>query len=59
MINELIESFTHILDHAKWMDEETRRFARQKVESMGKKIGFPEFILNDKELEEYYSMVSQ
>ena len=58
MINELIESFTHILHQSGWMDGETRMFARQKVEAIGKKIGYPEFILDDRELEQYYDMVS-
>ena len=58
MINELMAAFESILQNTKWMDQKTQTFARQKVRATDKKIGFPDFVLEDQKLTEYYSGVS-
>ena len=40
--------------HMDWMDEETRRRAKEKAEAIELKVGYPDFILDPKRLDEYY-----
>lgn len=41
-----------------WMDRDTRVFAQDKAKQMLSLIGFPDFLYNDTELDEYYRNVS-
>jgi len=41
-----------------WMDEKTRKYALQKLEKISKNVGFPDWILSNKELDEFYQLVS-
>lgn len=54
MTHELQESFRIILNETDWLDEPTRILAEQKINSMSLKIGYPDYILNKKELDEKY-----
>lgn len=40
-----------------WLDYETKNFAKTKINNMDLKIGFPNFLLNETELNSKYSDV--
>ncbi|RVE65304.1 hypothetical protein OJAV_G00134660 [Oryzias javanicus] len=48
MINEIRSAFKHALDRLGWMDEQTKKAAKEKADSIYDMIGFPEFILDPK-----------
>lgn len=54
MIHNIRDAFYELLNEADWMDEPTRRVAREKAEVMAEKIGYPDYILNDTALNEEY-----
>lgn len=54
MINEIRQAFTKNLKNLDWMDAETRKSADEKANAITDMIGFPNFILNPKELDERY-----
>ncbi|XP_033226220.1 endothelin-converting enzyme homolog isoform X2 [Belonocnema kinseyi] len=54
MINEIRRAFTKNLKNLDWMDAETRKSAEEKANAITDMIGFPNFILNPKELDERY-----
>ncbi|XP_035628629.1 endothelin-converting enzyme 2-like isoform X3 [Oncorhynchus keta] len=54
MINEIRTAFNDALDHIKWMDKQTRTAAKDKADTIYKMIGFPDFILDPKELDDVY-----
>ncbi|KAG1662541.1 Neprilysin-1 [Nymphon striatum] len=55
MISEISESFTELLKNASWMDKGAKSLAMEKVEKITRNIGFPNFILNNTALDNYYS----
>lgn len=57
-MTELQESFKEILNETCWLDEVTKDLAMKKVELMLLKIGYPDYILDLKELNECYKDVS-
>ncbi|KAI1710050.1 peptidase family m13 domain-containing protein [Ditylenchus destructor] len=54
MIEDLRESFRIMLNDNDWMMEETKVYALEKANEMLSLIGFPDFIYNDTQLDEYY-----
>ncbi|CAM9110461.1 unnamed protein product [Lampetra planeri] len=54
MINEIRSAFKGSLDKLNWMDEQTRQAAKDKADAIYDMIGFPEFILDPKELDDVY-----
>jgi membrane metallo-endopeptidase-like protein 1 len=54
MIEDLQASFREILLETDWMEDETRQYALEKANEMQSLIGYPDFILNDTALDEYY-----
>lgn len=56
MVHELQTSFREILnDEIDWIDDETKKLAEQKLNSMSLKIGYPDFILSHQKLDEKFS----
>ncbi len=47
MIKSIKKSFVENFPKIPWMDEETRRLAEEKVNSVDELIGYPDFIDND------------
>lgn len=47
MIESIRGAFVELLDEVQWMDDETRRVAREKAAAMLERIGYPDYILND------------
>ncbi|XP_030633266.1 endothelin-converting enzyme 2b, partial [Chanos chanos] len=54
MINEIRTAFKDALDNLSWMDKETRQAAKDKADAIYDMIGFPDFILDSKELDDVY-----
>ncbi|GAB6022947.1 Neprilysin-4 [Chamberlinius hualienensis] len=51
MIGSIQQSFIDIVKTLDWMDSETKAVAIQKAEKISKKIGYPEYILDQEELD--------
>lgn len=58
MIAEIKAAFEESLGGLRWMDEETRRAAREKADAIYDMIGYPKFIMDAKELDKVFSDVS-
>ncbi|CAL8374717.1 unnamed protein product [Gadus morhua 'NCC'] len=54
MINEIRTAFKESLDQLSWMDPDTREAAKDKADAIYDMIGFPDFILDPKELDDVY-----
>ncbi|XP_012288606.1 neprilysin-2 isoform X3 [Orussus abietinus] len=54
MVGDIRQQFTSILKTVEWMDNETRKSALDKAASMSSHIAYPDELLNDKKLEEFY-----
>ncbi|XP_063350408.1 endothelin-converting enzyme 2b isoform X1 [Pelmatolapia mariae] len=54
MINAIRSAFKEALDQLSWMDGQTRQAAKDKADAIYDMIGFPEFILDSKELDDVY-----
>ncbi|XP_032338981.1 endothelin-converting enzyme 2 isoform X3 [Camelus ferus] len=54
MISEIRTAFEEALGHLVWMDEKTRQAAKEKADAIYDMIGFPDFILDPKELDDVY-----
>jgi len=55
MIEEIRSAFQRNLWKLKWMDEETRKLAREKAAAITDMIGYPDFILIPDQLDAKYS----
>uniref|UniRef100_A0ACB8EEA6 Endothelin-converting enzyme 1 n=1 Tax=Sphaerodactylus townsendi TaxID=933632 RepID=A0ACB8EEA6_9SAUR len=55
MITEIKAAFEESLATLQWMDEETRRAAKEKAEAIYDMIGYPKFILDPKELDKVFA----
>lgn len=54
-IEYIVDAFrVDSLEQNKWLDQETKKLALEKLEAMGRQIAYPEFILDDKLLNDYY-----
>ncbi|RXM99755.1 Endothelin-converting enzyme 2 [Acipenser ruthenus] len=54
MINEIRSAFKEGLDELSWMDSQTRQAAKEKADAIYDMIGFPDFILDNKDLDDIY-----
>ncbi|XP_065355214.1 neprilysin-2 isoform X2 [Calliphora vicina] len=54
MVNNIRGVFNQILDEVQWMDEMTKQEAKRKLQSMTTHIGYPDEMLDNDKLEEYY-----
>lgn len=54
MVSDIRQEFMKILKTVDWMDEETRKSALDKAESMSTHIAYPDELLDDRKLEEFY-----
>ncbi|XP_037944702.1 neprilysin-4 isoform X2 [Teleopsis dalmanni] len=55
MTHELQQAFRDVLKTTDWLDPTTKHLAELKVNAMSLKIGYPDFILNQAELNEKYA----
>lgn len=54
MVNNIRAEFTKILEKVEWMDAETKMAAFDKAKAMTTHIGYPDEIMDNSKLEEYY-----
>ncbi|XP_056631851.1 neprilysin-2 isoform X2 [Diorhabda sublineata] len=54
MVKDIRTEFEHILKVVDWMDEETRTNALEKAKSMTTHIAYPDELLDDEKLKEFY-----
>ncbi|XP_043483736.1 neprilysin-2 isoform X2 [Leptopilina heterotoma] len=54
MVTDIRKEFRKILETVDWMDEKTRKSALEKAMSMSTHIAYPDELLDDKKLEEFY-----
>lgn len=57
MIHRIREAFNELLADIHWMDDETRAVAKEKADAMNERIGYPEILTDDEELEKEYANV--
>ncbi|XP_047024708.1 neprilysin-4-like isoform X1 [Helicoverpa zea] len=57
MTREIQQSFRELLHMTDWIDDKTKKLAAHKVDAMMLRIGYPDFILNKKELDDRYKEV--
>ncbi|CAG5130956.1 unnamed protein product, partial [Candidula unifasciata] len=55
MITGLQNAFNELLQDNDWMDEDTKKVAREKNENISPKIGYPQELTNNSYLEHYYA----
>lgn len=58
MIRTIREAFNELLTENDWMDDETRKVAKEKADAIVERIGYPEFLKKSDELSKEYEMVS-
>lgn len=58
MTKEIKQSFQELLAATDWIDQDTKRLAAQKADVMMLRIGYPDFILDTKELDKRYQNVT-
>lgn len=54
MVNEIRSVFNDILDEINWMDDKTKKEAKEKLHSMATHIGYPDEMLDNEKLAKYY-----
>lgn len=57
MVADIRAEFQDILKQVDWMDEETKKNALDKAKSMSTHIAYPDELMNDRKLEEFYGDV--
>lgn len=57
MVKDIRSVFAEILDELEWMDDETRKRAKDKAASMTTHIAYPDELLDDKKLTDLYENV--
>ncbi|CAG5124583.1 unnamed protein product, partial [Candidula unifasciata] len=58
MIHNIREAFNELLEENEWMDEQTKRFAREKANAMTERIGYPDYITDPVQLDAKYETLS-
>ncbi|XP_045542231.1 neprilysin-2 isoform X1 [Papilio machaon] len=54
MVKDIREQFRRTLEEVEWMDDTTRRAALAKADAMAAHIAYPDEMLNDEKLSEFY-----
>jgi predicted metalloendopeptidase len=54
MVDDIRKEFINILMNVDWMDEKTKQKGLQKAEAMAVHIAYPDELLDDKKLEDFY-----
>ncbi|KAJ8668518.1 hypothetical protein QAD02_010181 [Eretmocerus hayati] len=55
MVTDIRREFRKIMEKVDWMDERTRRAALEKVDAMSSFIAYPDELLDDSKLEQFYA----
>ena len=57
LFEEIRTAFIANLDNLEWMDDSTRAYAKEKANGVDKMLGYPDYILDPKELDKHYENV--
>lgn len=57
LVKDLRDTFTDVLKDIDWMDEDTKAKALEKEVAMKSHVAYPQELLDDKNIEEYYTNV--
>ncbi|CAH3030835.1 unnamed protein product [Porites evermanni] len=55
MVQNIRSAFMDNLQDVKWMDRKTKQAAMEKAKAIFQQIGYPDFILNQTQLEQYFA----
>lgn len=55
MVEDMRASFIQMIHDVPWMDETTKRKAIGKAQALSAHIGYPDELVNDTKIEEYYA----
>ena len=58
ILNDIVREFTSNLDDVTWMDDVTKAAAHRKLDFLGRKLAYPEFIKDAILLDKFYANVS-
>lgn len=58
MLEDIREAFVSMVDKTDWMDQQTKAATLEKSRKMTSEIGYPEWLFDEKKLNEYYQGVS-
>ncbi|KAF5280974.1 hypothetical protein FQR65_LT14898 [Abscondita terminalis] len=59
MVNDILNEFKNILKQVDWMNDETRKNALAKADTITSYIGYPEELLHDEKVEKYYEPINE
>jgi len=59
MVHNLRTAFKGLLDESAWMSAETIPKAKDKVEAIIQNLGYPDWILDDKEFERFHEILTK
>lgn len=57
MINDIKESYNQLIRESDWLDDITKNKSLIKLNAIKQNIGFPEWMLNNQELDNRYNLV--
>ncbi|KAL1131079.1 hypothetical protein AAG570_012316 [Ranatra chinensis] len=57
MLNDITDAFNRLVDSLSWMDDKTKSSIRDKASNIGSYIGYPNWLLQPGQLDEYYKHV--
>ncbi|XP_041378568.1 membrane metallo-endopeptidase-like 1 [Gigantopelta aegis] len=58
LTSDIHTTFKELLEEQDWMDNATRKVAMEKADALGKKVGYPDYISKDEELDKLYGNYS-
>ncbi|XP_057662985.1 neprilysin-1-like [Diorhabda carinulata] len=58
MIHTIREAFNELLEENHWMDDETRKVAKQKADAMNERIGYPKLVVDKEALRKEYESLN-
>lgn len=57
-MNDVKESFDDLLQESDWLDATTKKRALNKLDAIVQNVGYPDWLLNNTALDEYYNLVT-
>ena len=58
MIKDIQESFRQLIGESDWLDGKAKQKSLEKLDSMILNVGYPDWILINEELDNYYNLVN-
>ena len=58
MIKDIQESFRQLIGESDWLDDKTKQKSLEKLNAMILNVGYPDWILINEELDNYYNLVN-